>query len=232
MTIQTSVNRASPTHPRQFPPQRRPRPMRPHRRISRRQFMLLRKRTQRLLLKVHLAKDLRIRRLQRRQNMRDTSADKLPRGSIRSSQLPIAKPQFRGPSIHRLALGRTPPIKVDHRIPQHAVEPRDGRIVRAQAPRPLQRAHIRSLQNIFRKRRVRDTPLHKREEPRAPVEQCLQCRVRHKSRGERERRTAPTALAARAARTIRAIALRTAGAKAFRRHRSSPFRPPFRRSPT
>ncbi len=220
-TIQTRVYRARSTNPHQLPPQCSARSVRPHGSIPRRQLVPLRKRTQRLFFQIYLAKNLRIRRLQRRQHVRNASADKCARRSIRCRH--SCHIQLAGREVHHFALGRTPPIEVDHRIPQHAIEPRDRRIILAQTTRPLQRAHIGSLQNIFRKRRVRNAALHKREKSSAPVQQRLQCRFRHKNQGTRERRTAPAASLATG--TIRAIAFRAAGARAgaFRRHRSSPF---------
>lgn len=223
--IQTRVYRARPTNPHQLPPQRGARSMRPHSSIPRRQLVLLCKGAERLFFQIDLAKNLRVRWLQHRQHMRNASADKRARRRVRCRN--SRNIQLACRRVHHLALGGTPPIEIDHRIAQYAVKPGDSRIILAETIRPLQRTHIRNLQNIFGKRGVRDAALHKREKPRATVQQRLQCRLRHKNQDVRERQTAPTSLATG---TIRAIAFRTAraGTGALRRHRKFLlFRPPF-----
>jgi hypothetical protein len=196
--------------------------------VARRQFVALREADQRLLFEIYFAKNFRVRRLQRRQHMCDATADKCPRRRIRRGH--ARNFEVGRPLVDYFVLSSATAVVVDHRIPEHAIEPRDGRIVFAQTARALQRAHVRGLQDVLGERRVGDAALDEGEEAGAAVEQRLYCRINHKSkRGKRERRTAPTALA-RAARADRAIAFRAAGAGAFHRHCGTPFDSRSRRS--
>ena len=97
----------------------------------------------RLPSKVYPTQEIRVLRLEHREQLRDTSAGLTPDVVL----VPVGRTA--GPRLERPAEGRVRPVAVDQGVAEQAVEPSHGRLAGAQVAAPLQGTNERALEQIL-----------------------------------------------------------------------------------
>lgn len=134
-----------------------------------------------LLSEINGAKRLGVLRLQATEDAIKASADLVPEIRRRLGK----SLQLMRPCRKRSFPGGMAPVAVNHRIPEQAVKPGDGRFIGLKVIPVLKGAKVGSLENVFCQSGVGNPPLHKRKELFALREKLIEWRFRHGSLGRR-----------------------------------------------
>ena len=159
-----------------------------YRRIAWRNSLRLGEFRERSLAKIHLAQQGSVSRSHSFESPANTFASSFLKSGLWLS----CRLKLLNPALKRRPLGGTPPIVIDDRIAQHAIEPRHGRLAFAQPIPGIKQAHVCRLQNILCNSTILDAPLNKPKELPAQQKQRIDSTLRH----ERNMRGGSVTLAA------------------------------------
>ena len=140
-----------------------------------RQAMLLGEIPQTLLAKIDRAESLGVFRLQAIEYANKTGAGFfLEIGRQLGGAFELAAKRFKGSF-----LGRVPPVGVDDRVAEQAVEPGGNRLARLEIVAVLEGAQISCLENVFSQCEIRHAPLDEGEKLLSLREELIEWRFGH-----------------------------------------------------